>query len=400
MRVAVIGGGAAGFFSAISVKENFPEAEVDLYEKSNKVLTKVAISGGGRCNVTNDLEDHQKLLEGYPRGKKLLKQAFRHWDNFDTMQWFESQGVPLYAQEDRRVFPKSNSSQSIVDCLQGCSQNLGIRCLLKTPVQHLERKDEHWYLNHENLAYDAVIFCAGGHAQSRHYAVLQDLGLKISPPIPSLFTFNLSKESLVPLPGVVAPQARVKVAQTKLDTQGPVLVTHWGFSGPAVLKLSAFGAKHLHELDYNSTIRVAWSGQWNQEIFLEEWNLWAKENGKKQGKNLRLESIPKRLMDHLMEKAGISTEKKLGDWSKKERNRWTELMCNDSYTLAGKTTFKEEFVTCGGVESGEINPKTLEAKRFPGLFFAGEILDVDGITGGYNFQAAWSTARLASRLGR
>ncbi len=402
MRIAVIGGGAAGFFAAIQVKENFPHAKVFIVEKTTKVLSKVRISGGGRCNVTNACADNSLLLTAYPRGTKLLKYAFNQFNTKDTQQWFANHGVALKTEEDGRIFPVSNSSQTIIDCFETLAQKLGIELHYRCEVTAIQANEIGLTLTINALHYeqvDKVIVTTGGSPKLSGLQWLSALGHEIIEPIPSLFTFNMPDESVRELMGVVVSDAQVSIQSTKFSSRGPLLITHWGMSGPAILKLSAFAARYLHEADYRFVTQVNWLGASNFEesrAMLQDIML---QHGKKKlVANNRPNSIPERLWLFLLDKADIDPSLTCEALGKTRINKLTTLLTNDQYTVSGKTTFKEEFVTCGGISVDSVHRHSLMSKYVNGLYFAGEVLDIDGITGGYNFQAAWSTAFVAGQL--
>lgn len=400
MKIAVIGGGAAGFFSAISVKEHHPESQVYLLEKTNKLLSKVRISGGGRCNVTNGCESIKLLAEGYPRGAKKLKKAFKVFNNKDTWKWFESRGVPLKTEPDNRVFPTSDNSQSIIDCLQSEISRLGITIMEKAGVTEIcQSQDEiSLTINGENKKYDKVIVACGGSPKKSGLYWLESLGHKIASPVPSLFTFNMPKESITELMGVVALEATVNIQGTKLKSSGPLLITHWGMSGPAILKLSSQGARILNDMQYSFAAQINWIGITNNDEVADLLRDIASGNSKKYISNIRPFGLPTRLWDFILIKCDIPLEKPWGDIGKKQINKIVTHLTNDIYQVKGKTTFKEEFVTCGGVSLESIDMNTMQSNVIPNLYFAGEVMDIDGITGGYNFQAAWTTAFIAGKL--
>lgn len=402
MRVAVIGGGAAGFFSAISVKQHHRDAEVVILEKSNKLLAKVKISGGGRCNVTNGCTDIVELARAYPRGAKQLKKAFYTWNTQHTMDWFEQRGVPLITQEDNCVFPVSQDSQSIIDCFLKETRRLGIRVEMGAGVHAIEQVGGQLQLqfqkNRPTEQYDKVIIATGGSPKRRGLQWLETIGHQIEDPVPSLFTFNMPGESIKELMGIVVEEALVSIQGTKLKGDGPVLITHWGMSGPAILKLSAFGARILSEMNYEFTVQVNWvNNPKTQEVF-ETLQAIVAEHPHKSLANYRPYLLPKRLWAYLLEKCQLPADKPWIELGKKSLNRLVNFLTNDLYQVKGKTTFKEEFVTCGGVSLNSINFKTMESKVCKNLYFAGEVLDIDGITGGYNFQSAWTTAYIAGQL--
>ena len=400
MRVIIVGGGAAGFFAAISAKQHHPDADVLLLEKSNKLLAKVRISGGGRCNVTHDQRNIRKMSGHYPRGERFLKKAFEHFSVKDTIAWFGQRGVQLKSEADGRMFPISDDSGTIIRCLMDEAEERGARIALQSGVNAIERKPEGSFLlrmeNGGTLQADRVIVTTGGHPKAEGYAWLKQLGHSIVPPAPSLFTFNMPGEEIRSLMGVVAEPVRARIIGTKLESTGPLLITHWGMSGPAVLRLSAWGARVVQGMGYRFTMQLHWLGGIGEE---EARTAMADEDHqRKQAQNANPFTLPRRLWEFLLAKAHIPLEKTWGDVGKKDRNRLVDLLTNDRYTVAGKTTFKEEFVTAGGVALEEVDPLTLQSRKVPGLYFAGEVLDIDGITGGFNFQAAWTTGYLAGRL--
>lgn len=401
MKVAIIGGGAAGFFAAISAKEHHKDAQVTIYEKSTKLLSKVRVSGGGRCNVTHACFEIHELLKFYPRGNRFLKKAFPKFNTTHTVKWFEERGVELKTEKDNRMFPVSDSSQSIVDCLTKETQKLGVEIKLQSTIKELSVLPEGIELDFgtgNSLIVDKLIVASGGSPKLEGFNWLQELGHSIETPVPSLFTFNMPNEPIKELMGAVAENAKVRIQGTKLVANGPLLITHWGTSGPAILKLSAFGARLLAERNYDFKIQVNWINASTEEeyrpIFLS--NL--AENRKMKIGNLKVEGIPKRLWAFFLDKLEISSDLVCLDLSKKKINRIINTLLNDEYSVKGKTTFKEEFVTCGGVSLGEINPFTMQSMVVPNLYFAGEVMDVDGVTGGFNFQNAWTSGFIAGKL--
>ncbi len=401
MKIAIIGGGAAGFFASIQAKENFPEAEVTVFEKSNKLLAKVKVSGGGRCNVTNGASSIKELSDAYPRGKNFLKKAFYQFSNQDVYQWFEERDVPLVTQEDDCVFPQSQDSQSIIDCFLNTARRLGVAIKKGRGISAITSIDDKLaltFLEGDSKLFDKVIVATGGSPKREGLNWLESLGHKIEEPVPSLFTFNMPKESIRELMGIVVENAVVNIQGTKLRSEGPLLITHWGMSGPAILKLSAFGARILSECDYKFSVQVNWVNEKNNDLVMDVLRKLSGENPNKLTANARPYDLPSRLWGYLLEKAELSATKKWGEVGKKGMNRLVNLLTNDSYAVHGKTTFKEEFVTCGGVSLESINGKTMESKHCKNLYFAGEVMDIDGITGGYNFQAAWTTAFIAAQF--
>lgn len=400
MKVAIIGGGAAGFFAAISCKEHHPDAEVILLEKSQNVLAKVKVSGGGRCNVTHACFDIKKLVEFYPRGGKKLKKSFCTFNTNHTVEWFTSRGVELKTEADNRMFPASNSSQTIIDCLMNEAQKLGVEIKYSCTVKNLNPTDNGFEFEVDSTKYfcDKLIIATGGTPKLSGFDWLKVLNHTIETPVPSLFTFNMPSENTAELMGVVAPNAIVRIQGTKLQQQGPLLITHWGMSGPAVLKCSAWGARLLQEKDYHFTAVVNWTGLANEEIIRATLQNAKLENSKKKLTNGNPFELTSRMWDSLLKKVELNIDSIWSELSKKDFNRLVNILFNDEYKVAGKTTFKEEFVTCGGINLSEVNMNTMESKKCPNLYFAGEILDIDGVTGGFNFQAAWTTGFIAGKL--
>lgn len=402
-EVAIIGGGAAGFFAAIAVKENHPEAQVVILEKSRKFLSKVKISGGGRCNVTNGCTSIAKLSEAYPRGGKKLKKAFRVFSTSDTMEWFEKRNVPLVIQEDNCVFPKSQDSQSIIDCFLKEVKRLKIEIKLdhgvKT-IQEIEGQLELSFIKSQNPTkrFDKVIVATGGSPKRSGLEWLEDLGHEIKDPVPSLFTFNMPAETVTKLMGIVVEKTLVSIQGTKLKSTGPLLITHWGMSGPAILVLSAFGARILYERGYEFDVQVNWVNVQNNNHVLENLKEIVQKHGNKILANYRPYLLPERLWLYLLEKSDLPEKKRWNELGKKGLNKLMTVLTNDVYAVKGKTTFKEEFVTCGGVSLSSINFSTMQSRVCKNLYFAGEVMDIDGITGGYNFQSAWTTAFIAGQL--
>lgn len=403
MKVAIIGGGAAGFFAAIAAKENYPDSEVVIFEKSSKLLSKVKVSGGGRCNVTNACFSINELSKAYPRGGKKLKKAFQTFNTKHTMEWFESRGVPLMVQDNNYVFPQSQSSQSIIDCLLKESERLDIRVEVGTSVKSIGLSKDQIVLGflketHQTESFDKVIVTTGGSPKRNGLEWLEQLNHKIEDPVPSLFTFNMPNEPITKLMGVAVENTLVNIQGTKLKSDGPLLITHWGMSGPAILKLSAFGARILNDINYNFKVQVNWMNETNQELVSNQLLSIASEHSHKILSNNKPTSVPERLWLFLLKKCELSEKKKWGELGKKGLNKLINILTNDVYEVNGKTTFKEEFVTCGGVSLESIDFNTMQSNICKNLYFAGEILDIDAITGGYNFQAAWTTGYIAGKL--
>jgi predicted Rossmann fold flavoprotein len=402
MHIGIIGGGAAGFFAAIAAKENRPDARVVIFEKSDQVLAKVEISGGGRCNVTNGCGSIAELCSAYPRGGKSLKRVFHIFNNKHTINWFESRGVPLTIQEDLRVFPESGSSQSIIDCFMSETKRLGIEIKPGMPVKSVRPVDDKLEVafagkEHPAECFDKVIVTTGGSSKRTGLEWLEKLGHKIENPVPSLFSFNMPGEPVTALMGVSVDKAIVRVQATKVTSEGPLLITHWGMSGPAILKLSSFGARVLNEMDYQFKIQVNWANEKNTELVSNYLNDITNEHRNKLLSNFRPFDIPARLWIFLLEKVDLQQDKNWGQIGNKGLNRLVNLLTNDVYEVNGRTTFKDEFVTCGGVSLESVDITTMQSKACKNLYFAGEVLDIDGITGGFNFQAAWTTGYIAGK---
>jgi len=403
MKVAIIGGGAAGFFAAINTKTHYPEAEVRIFEKTSKLLSKVKISGGGRCNVTNGEESIKKLSLAFPRGASLLKKLFQEFSTVHTKHWFESRDVPLMTQDDNCVFPVSQDSQSIIDCFLNECKKLKIDIHLKHPVIALRQDNGKITLAFKSKdqpvqSFDKVILATGGSPKRINLEWLEQIDHLLEDPVPSLFTFNMPDESIKSLMGIVVEETLVKIQGTKLKADGPLLITHWGMSGPAILKLSAFGARILSDLNYQFQINVNWIAQQNQELVKRDLIQIMEKQKQKKLSNFRAYDLPTRLWLFFLTKARLPHDKRWGELGKKGIDKLVNVLTHDQYSVSGKTTFKEEFVTCGGISLSSINLKTMESKNFPNLYFAGEVLDIDGITGGYNFQSCWTTGFIASKL--
>lgn len=402
MDIAVIGGGAAGFFAAISCKAHHPHAQVMLYEKSGKLLSKVKVSGGGRCNVTNACPNNTQFAKHYPRGEKLLKKAFQIFNAADTIKWFGKRGVKLIAEADNRMFPESNDAQTIVDCLIQEAKKTKVSIFLRTPVLEMKKVNEKFHLllqDQSVIKVDKVVVASGGSPKQEGLQWLEALDHTVVPPIPSLFTFNMPNETVKSLMGIVVDPVTVKVQSTKLVAEGPLLITHWGMSGPAVLKLSAWGARELYKRDYRFKIQINWLGTTKENQLREDFAAVLDSIKKRKISNNNPFHLPSRFWNFILEKAAVNPELIWGEISKKSLNKLINILLNDVYEVSGKTTFKEEFVTCGGISLGDITANTMESTKCPGLFFAGEVLDIDGITGGFNFQAAWTTGFIAGKLG-
>ena len=382
MKVAVIGAGAAGCFCAIALRRLLPACTVAVYEAGPRPLRKVAVTGGGRCNLTNSFEGIDRLQEAYPRGWQLMKRALGAFSAADTMAWFEREGVRLVTQPDGCVFPRSQDAMQIVRTLLRLMETLGVELHCDSKIGNISDVDA-----------DARVVTTGGGALQ----LLEGSGVALEPTVPSLFTFNLGDDPVRALAGTVVENAAVALAGTKFRASGPLLVTDWGMSGPAILKLSSYAARYLAEQGYRAQLQVGWLGAASDAEVRETLQALLDANPRKLLASVHPEALTARLWLHLLRKAGIKEELRCAEAGSRSLGRLVEVLQRDAYTLCGKTRFKEEFVTCGGVSLRDVDLQTLESKTCPGLYFAGEVLDVDAITGGFNLQAAWSTAMLAAR---
>ena len=388
--IIIVGGGAAGFFTAINVVEKNPKLKVAILERGAEVLQKVRISGGGRCNVTHACFEPNELVKFYPRGEKELRGPFHQFCSGDTIEWFEKHGVELKIEDDGRMFPVSNSSQSIIDCFLQATQKLGIKILTGQSVQSIFKKENAWKIETQNENYIAEKLILATGSNPKIWEMLQTYGHAIVNPVPSLFTFNIKDTRIKELPGV-ATLATVKVKDTKLESTGPLLITHWGMSGPAVLKLSAWGARILHDKNYQFTIFVNWLNDVDTTDAENKLKDLKQEHAKKAVSKKSPFDFPNRLWESLVLASGIETETKWADLSKLQLQNLSNQLTNGTFQVNGKSTFKEEFVTAGGIDLKEINFKTMESKLHENLYFAGEIVNIDAITGGFNFQNAWTS---------
>ena len=431
MKTAIIGGGAAGFFLAITLKELCPQMHVTIFERSQHLLRKVKVSGGGRCNCTNTFADIRDLSECYPRGHRLMKRLMKGFSERDAYAWFERHGVPLTVQPDHCVFPAAQDSQTIIDCFLRHARRLSIDIRLSTPITSItpfsstegalppSPRCEAAFTSAEGAspraagaftvegtAFDFLVLTTGGQPRLDSLRWLADLGHEIEPPVPSLFTFSIEDSALRALMGTVVEGAIASIPGTKFRATGPVLITHWGVSGPAILKLSSYAARHLADNAYRAPLAINWTGL-NEEQARAELSALLAANPRKQLATLRPFGLPSRLWHYLLSKATASSalapagsvpgSSPAEAISKKTLNRLVALLTADNYTIASRAPFKDEFVTCGGVALSAVNPSTLESRHCPRLYFAGELLDIDGITGGFNFQAAWTTAHTVAR---
>ncbi len=393
--LVIVGGGAAGFFAAIQVAEINPDLKIVILEKSSNLLSKVKISGGGRCNVTHGCFDPSELVNYYPRGNKELLGPFHRFLCGDMMSWLADHGVETKIEDDGRVFPISNSSSSIVNCFIGLSKKLGIEVITNSPVTSLDKEGNKWMIKSKKRAFEAknILFATGSSVAS--WKIIELHGHAIVPPVPSLFTFNINHPALKSLEGISVPNARVKILESDFEDSGALLITHWGLSGPVVLKLSAWAARILHAKNYNFDISVNWVSK-DHESAKEVIHNTRVNHGNKKVKNLALLGLPKRLwqrMVYLLKLEGVN----YASLRASDIESLVDLITNTIVSVKGKSTFKDEFVTCGGVNRKEINFKTMESKLSSGIYFSGEVIDIDAVTGGFNFQAAWTTAFIAAK---
>lgn len=395
-KLIVIGGGASGFFCAVNAARLHPHLEVILLEKSSKLLSKVKVSGGGRCNVTHQSDEVADMLHAYPRGMRLIKKTLHQFSPNDTVQWFEERGVKLKIEEDGRLFPVSNNSQSVIDCLMREAEQYNVLIRTHTDVVAIQHNGQfELSIKKENsgvelLSADLVVVATGGHPKLSGFDWLTALGHTVSTPVPSLFTFNIPDKRLHELMGIAVKQAVVKIPVLKALEEGPVLITHWGLSGPAVLKLSSRCARELHDLEYTFDVVVNWFPEYHESAALDFLKS-SKQFTKGLVSSKPLAGIVSRLWIYLLHRSGINAVTHWGELTHVQMVALSKTLCNDVYQAKGKTTFKEEFVTAGGISLQEIDANTMESKKIKGLYFAGEVMDVDGITGGYNFQHAWTS---------
>ncbi|MFD2602543.1 BaiN/RdsA family NAD(P)/FAD-dependent oxidoreductase [Flavobacterium suzhouense] len=394
--VIVAGGGAAGFFTAINIAEANPKLKIAILERGKEVLSKVRISGGGRCNVTHACFIPNDLVKFYPRGEKELKGPFNRFCSGDTIEWFDRHGVELKIEEDGRMFPVTDSSQTIIDCFLEASKKLGIQIIMGESIKSLYRADSHWKIetNKEVFLAEKLVMATG--SNPKMWDMLAEMGHTIVSPVPSLFTFNIKDPRIKDLMGVSA-QASVKVKGTKLQAAGPLLITHWGMSGPAILRVSAWGARELFDKNYQFTLQVNWLKDFTTVECEEELKELKEQQPKKTVAKQSPYDFPNRLWQSLVNAAGIQPETRWADLSKKQLKALAEQLTNGEYQVNGKSTFKEEFVTAGGIDLKEVNFKTMESKLLPDMYFAGEVLNIDAITGGFNFQNAWTGGYIAAQ---
>lgn len=387
--VVVVGGGAAGFFTAINIAEKYPKLKIVILERGKEVLSKVRISGGGRCNVTHACFIPNELAKFYPRGEKELRGPFHQFCAGDTIEWFEKHGVALKIEEDGRMFPTTDSSQTIIDCFLKATTNLGIAIHTSQSVQSIFKGENSWKVDTTQQSYSGQFLVMTTGSNPKMWDMLAALEHTIVPPVPSLFTFNIKDKRIQNLMGVAA-NASVAIQDSKLKASGPLLITHWGMSGPGILRLSAWGARELYDKNYHFTLQVNWLNDLDFEDCIENLKLLKEENAKKLVSKFCPFDFPKRLWESLLTASNIAESTKWADLSKKQMIDLSNQLTNATFTVQGKSTFKEEFVTAGGIDLKEVNFKTMESKKHKNLFFAGEILNIDAITGGFNFQNAWT----------
>ncbi|HEX8461276.1 MAG TPA: NAD(P)/FAD-dependent oxidoreductase [Segetibacter sp.] len=399
-KLVVIGGGAAGFFCAVNAARINPFLKVTIVEKTGKLLSKVKVSGGGRCNVTHACFETSSLVKKYPRGGNFLKKTFNQFDTVSCIKWFEDRGVKLKTEADGRMFSITDSSQTIIDCLLNEANKYGVEILMHQEVKQLSLVNESWevsFADSSNITANYVCIACGGYPKGSMFKWLTDLGHTIEDPVPSLFTFNMPGNSITTLMGVVAEKASVKIVGSKLSDEGPLLITHWGMSGPAILKLSAWGARELANKNYHFFIQVNWNSNYNEQSLREQWQTIRNNHSAQKIGNRNPFNLPNRLWSYLLVTSGVKEDIRWADLPGKEQNKLIKNLVAQEFEVKGKTTFKEEFVTCGGIKLAEIDAQTLESKLARNLFFAGEIMDVDGVTGGFNFQHAWTSGWIAAK---
>lgn len=398
-NIAIIGAGAAGCFAAA----NLPKSDayrVTIYEKTGKALQKVRASGGGRCNVTHNLFDIAELTERYPRGPRWLKKPLHRFGPQQTIDWFAERGVALKTEADGRMFPTTDSSETIAATIWEEALKNGTEIRFHHKLQNLRKEGEKWILDFGGEALvvaDAVLLTTGGSPQESGYELLRNLGHTVESPVPSLFTFNMPKHPITALMGVVVGEAKVKIAGTKIETSGPLLITHWGMSGPAILRASAWGARELAQREYKFPALINWVPDYDEAALKEKLSLLRQQEGRQLVWSKNPFELPKRLWHFFLENCGVSIDATWATLAAAPQRKLLEKLLRDVYEVSGKTTFKEEFVTCGGVSLKEVSGETGESRLHPGLYFAGEVLDVDGITGGFNFQHAWASSWIVAQ---
>ncbi|OJV54805.1 MAG: flavoprotein [Bacteroidetes bacterium 43-16] len=397
--IVIIGGGAAGFFCAANINKA-SGTKIILLERSQKCLSKVRISGGGRCNVTHNSESISELSKKYPRGEKFVKKTFHRFFVADTINWFAGRGLKLKTEADNRMFPVTDDSQSVIDVLTRAAHKNGVEIRLGQQVYDIVPREQGFTVHikgHQDIHADQLVIASGGFPKIDMFDWLKHLGHTIAAPVPSLFTFNIPRNPITGLMGLSVPEGTVRILGTKLQESGPVLITHWGLSGPAILKTSAYGALQLAALNYNFQVQVNWLAHYNEESFRQHLRVYKEEHPHQKISNIVGLPIPQRLWDLLLLFSEIEAAQRWVDLPAKQLNKLAKNVTALEMKVSGKTTFKEEFVTAGGIELAEVDSQTMQSKKHPGLYFAGEILNIDGITGGFNFQNAWTTAWIAAQ---
>ena len=389
-NVIIIGGGAAGYFTAINAKENNPELDIIILEKGKDVLQKVKISGGGRCNVTHACFEPKELVKFYPRGEKELLGPFHQFMTGDTFEWFDNRGVPLKIEDDNRVFPEANTSQAIIDCFQKAVEKLKIKVFTNHGVNSVSHQENKWIINTKSQVFEADKLVIAAGSSKKVWQLCESLDHAIIAPVPSLFTFNINDKRLLDLLGTSVPNATVKISNTKLEASGPLLITHWGMSGPAVLKLSAFGARILADKNYQYNVEVNWVSRPTAKVLNVLLNLKKKEPRKTVILKSPFTEISKRLWERFVVASEIKSTQNWADLNNYQLENLANQLTKGVFNANGRTTFKDEFVTAGGIDLKEINFKRFESKKHKNLFFVGEVLNIDAVTGGFNFQNAWT----------
>jgi hypothetical protein len=398
-RIIIIGGGAAGYFAAVNIAEQKPEYHITILEKAARGLQKVKVSGGGRCNVTNGREKTAELVKFYPRGGKKLYKTFEQFGTADMVQWLQDRGVATKVENDLRVFPTTDNSQTIIDCFERLVTKHGIEVHFKTGVEEMVfQKDGTWkvFIGEKAFLDTDIVIVATGSSPS-FQEKLKKLGLTITPQVPSLFTFNIKDERIAALPGVSFAEAEVRIQSTKLMESGPLLITHWGMSGPAILKLSAWGARELQTMQYDFSLIINFLSNTKPDACRSALLNSKGEHPTRKVYNYAPDGIPKRYWENLLQYLEVPPELPFGELTNKHINKLTEELTQAIFTVKGKSTFKEEFVTCGGVDLTEIDLATMASKKYPTLYFAGEVIDIDALTGGFNFQACWSAGWIVAQ---
>jgi predicted Rossmann fold flavoprotein len=399
-KLIVIGGGAAGFFCAVNAARMNGNLHVILIEKTGKLLSKVKISGGGRCNVTHDCSSIAEMVKKYPRGANFIKKSFHHFFTSETVKWFEEKGVILKTEADGRMFPVTDSSQTVIDCFSREVNRYGVEIMMNAEVKLIKSgagKFEILLADLRQLNADFICVACGGYNKSIMFQWLTNLKHTIEEPVPSLFTFNIPNNSITQLMGITVENVSAKIMETRLEESGPLLITHWGMSGPLVLKLSAWGARELAERKYIFKVVVNWLPEFNEQSLKDTLQKIRFQLASQKITNRNPFKLPQRLWEYFIEEVGIKPDIRWSDLPAREQNKLVKKLCACEFDVQGKTTFKEEFVTAGGINLNEVDPNTMMSKIVPDLFFAGEVLNIDGVTGGYNFQNAWTTGYIAAK---